>query len=127
MNSIQPTVLKELRDEYEKEKPTNKINLPRLKRSIKAILSKNPSDKSSFTETTSQYKHTSYSQINKNLLALKDKYPHLMKLSTAQKLFDLPAPENCRENKGGKCESYIVKLTNFKKGDNDKPRVIQLN
>ena len=111
-----------MKQEYEEELPKNNINVSRLKRSIKNILSNNPK-KNSFTESsTAAYKYSSYSQINKDLLALKDKYPHLIKLSTAQKLFDLPSPKECDGNKDGLCESYIVKLTNFKKGDNDKPR-----
>lgn len=126
-NTINPNLLKSLKQEYESEMKTNDINVARLKKSIKNILKKtSPSDKSSFTSssTGTKYKKETYSQINQNLLTLKEKYPHLIKLSTAQKLFNLPYPSQCKENKDGACESFIVKLTNFKKGDNDKPRVL---
>jgi hypothetical protein len=74
-----------------------------------------------------QYEYREYSEIAEILTALAKKYPNLIKLDTAQKLFNLPHPGGKCSHSGEKCTHYIVTLTNHKINNKNKPQVIVLN
>ena len=71
-----------------------------------------------------QYEYKNYQEIVEILKALAIKYPNLIKLDTAQNLYNLPNPGGeCGLNQQ-LCFHWIVTLTNHLKDSKNKPQVI---
>ena len=71
-----------------------------------------------------QYEYREYRNITLTLKKLAKDYPDLVKLSTGQEEFGLPSPGG--QCKGEKCMHYIVRLTNHKIPNKNKPQVSNL-
>lgn len=70
------------------------------------------------------YQYYSYSQIVSTMKSLSKQYPSLMKVDSAQHLYNLPYPEgNCSKNKRRPCEHYIAFITNFYISNKKKPQI----
>lgn len=70
------------------------------------------------------YQYYSYSKIISKMKSLSRKYPTLIKVDTAQNLYNLPNPEgNCSKNKRRPCEHNIAFITNFSISNKDKPQI----
>ena len=68
-----------------------------------------------------QYEYREYRNITLTLKQLAKDFPDLIKLSTGQEDFGLPSPGG--QCNGQKCLHYIVKLTNHKIPNKNKPQV----
>lgn len=62
-----------------------------------------------------QYRYKEYNEIVDRLFELAQQYPDLVKVNTAQKLYNLPHPGGyCNYDKKTPCEHYVVFLSNHK-------------
>jgi len=66
-----------------------------------------------------RYRYLTFNEISNRLHTLQEKYPNLIKLETAQELYNLPYPD-CGNVK---CAIYIVTLTEFQTLTNSRPEV----
>ena len=70
-----------------------------------------------------QYQYKEYQEIVDILKGLSVKYPNLIKLETAQNLYNLPNPGGECAGNGQACLHWIVTLTNHLKDSKNKPQV----